>query len=256
VTSAQQWLAEVAALWAGGQEDRCVFGHTEHVTVDAALNDGTTFRVFDEERYRTETPGFCEGRDEVSKAILCNGWWEAPGTKLWTDALRPGDIAIDIGAHVGWYAMHARRKGASVLVVDASMEHLDVLAVNAHPIPGTWDCRGWIGENTPPCPLPPEGVRVRAVKIDIEGNERHAIAALWPLLERGLVDHLLVEVSPVFTGLSHACRLVDRILDADYLCRSIDGKVIKNYEDGSGSDSDLVLPQQPQWDLLFTKEGL
>jgi hypothetical protein len=249
MTDATKWLAEVAALWTGGQEDRCVFGHTEHVTTAAALNDGTTFLVFNEELYRTETPGYCDGRDEVSKAILCNGWWEAPGTKLWTDALRPGDIAIDIGAHVGWYTSHALRRGAQVLAVDASEEHLRVLKHNALE---AWLCFGWIGENTPPCPLPPEGVRVRAVKIDIEGNERHAIAALWPLLERGLVDHLLVEVSPVFTGIDSAVGLVEYLLRNGYGAITVDTAQHRVTRENCCQ----VMQEYPQRDLWFTREGL
>ena len=44
--------------------------------------------------------------------------------------------------------------------------------------------------------------QVRLAKIDVEGAERDAVRMLWPSIEAGMVDHLLVEVSPVFDDYS------------------------------------------------------
>jgi hypothetical protein len=56
--------------------------------------------------------------------------------------------------------------------------------------------------------------RIALAKIDIEGAEEHAVDLLWLSIEKGLVDHLLIEISPVFND-SYP-DLVVRLLEAGY----------------------------------------
>ena len=55
---------------------------------------------------------------------------------------------------------------------------------------------------------------MRLVKMDIEGAEEHALRVVWPLVKAGLVDHLLIELSPVFNDSYPA--LVDMIRGEGY----------------------------------------
>lgn len=208
-----RYLSEIAELWAGGPIDTCQ--HGEHDTVDAPLVP-FPFTCFPAETYR-DTEGWCAGDDDVSRTLLLYGQWEREATALVLPVLDGGGLVLDVGCHIGWYAIQAARAGHATLCVAADPEHLRVLGINAERndvadlVVG---CLGWIDADTRPVPPLPDGLRVTLAKVDIEGNDVHAITALWPLIAAGLVDHILCEVSPVFSP--GYPEMVDRLLAAGY----------------------------------------
>ena len=157
------------------------------------------FTVFDADTYQG-VDGYCVGDDELSRSVLAHGVWEPWETAVALDILSTSDpgVVFDFGAHVGWYTILAATVGRDVVAVDADREHVDVL--DATVAANTLDdwvhvARGWVDEST--VALPPGG-QVRFAKSDLEGGDLAAVSALRPLLEAGLVDYLLIEVSPEF----------------------------------------------------------
>ena len=50
-----------------------------------------------------------DGRDLVTQTILTQGIWEAQETAFITNNLKPGDVFVDVGAHVGYYSLLAAK---------------------------------------------------------------------------------------------------------------------------------------------------
>jgi len=221
------WLAEAAEWLAGGQpHPPCAAGHTHHATVSLTVSGSHAvpdwpvlppvwFRldVFAADAYEG-VDGYCPADSEVSRGLLAHGVWEGFESALALailDADKNRDsVVLDFGANVGWYSMLAASRGFDVLAVEAD---LTIAAVCEHNLArwaddGLHVCRGWIGSDTHP--LTP-GPRVRLAKVDLEGAEAEAVRVLEPLLATGLVDYLLVEVTPVFgDGAYEAVNLLER----------------------------------------------
>lgn len=197
-------------LW---PEIRCR-SHTAHVTktVTVSLGGPTPYHdytsipmrlarsfkmeIYDWERY-AGTEGYCPGNDAVSETIDKLGIWEPRETVLALHVLtsQPGHV-LDMGAQLGWFSLLALSAGCSVHAYDADPDNLRALEVSALAQPRakivTRELR--IGPDTEP--MYPR--RVRFAKLDLEGAEDEAVRMLWPTIEAGLLDHMLIEVSPCF----------------------------------------------------------
>jgi FkbM family methyltransferase len=51
-----------------------------------------------------------DGRDLVTQTILMTGIWEAQETAFVESNLKPGDVFVDVGAHVGYYSLLAAKQ--------------------------------------------------------------------------------------------------------------------------------------------------
>lgn len=216
-------------------EIRCQRGHTHHpervVSVDLGgptpyhdytpiperLAVGWDMRIWD------QTPDtdarYCPANDAVSDTIASLGVWEPRETVLALTVLSSVDdpLVVDFGSQVGWFSLLALACGAHVVAYEADADNADLLEASVR----------WTGNNPDWSPrfdlrrqrvgptstaLPP--VAVRWAKADVEGAEGDAVRVLWPSIEAGLVDHLMVEVSPCFAG--YYGRLVAELMDAGY----------------------------------------
>lgn len=215
------WLEEVIEALSGGYENTCQT-HDSHDTKKLSVNlgpfSGVEMHVYDWRQY-ANTLGYCSGDDEVSKSLDVNMSWEPYGLTIAAELVRrnaPDGMVVDLGAHVGCYSLVAAYEGRQVLAVDADPEHVKTLVTNCHePFDHlVYPVRGWIGDETPEISV--HSQRIRLLKIDIEGNEGEALRVFDPHLRGGLVDTVLMEVSPVFndTYPGLAQRLVDYGYDA------------------------------------------
>lgn len=204
--------------WSGTRRDACEAGHRWHARRSAPIRLGPGRRhvddapaasrdiafdltVFDADAYAGED-SYCTGDDELSRSVLLQGCWEPWQTAVAVDVLacRLDGVVLDIGCHVGWYAMLGLVGGHRVLALDADAEHASVCEHNAAVL-GAHDRLevgvGWLDGGT--APLQPDEVGpVRLAKVDVEGMEGAAARVLAPLLDDALVDYALVELSPEF----------------------------------------------------------
>lgn len=198
----------------------CQRGHNDHVAklvhVDLARPHGYAdltpvperlarsfdVMVWDPGTYPVDGGAYCPAHDAVSETIADQGIWEPAETVLTLSACSaapPNATVVDFGSQIGWFSLLAASCGLGVLAVEADPENVRLLTLSA-------TANGWadwvqklctrIGPDTDA--LPPR--RIALAKVDVEGAERDAIRMLWPSIEAGLVDHLLVEVTPVFDG--------------------------------------------------------
>lgn len=168
-------------------------------------------KVFDIEVYDDME---ADGDWAVSDAIQQLGVWEPVETAVLSSAFagNPDSTFVDIGCHVGWYSVIARQWGLPVYAIDANVRNFRMLMQRLDMgIDGemAWIAKGW----TPFITAWPEPC---IVKMDIEGNERYAVDAMWDLFDVGSVTHCLMEVSPVFNGSYPA--LLTRLIDVGYEC--------------------------------------
>jgi hypothetical protein len=152
--------------------------------------------IYDTGRYMNRFETYCPGQDVISFEIERTGLWEEAETRLFIDLLNHSDrdaLVLDFGCHVGWYSVIADSLGFSVIGVDASPENVELATWNV----GRPDSirLGVIDQSVPRLPA---GLEIAVAKIDIEGAERHAVNMLAPLLAAGAVEHVLMEISPVF----------------------------------------------------------
>ena len=253
----------------------CQVGHTSHHDRLVSVNlDGPADRLpnsppvparlaqkFDMVVYREDlypaTPGYyCPGRDEVSKSIILQGRWEGYETVLALDVLTGSTgMVYDFGAQLGWYTILAARTGHHVVAIEPDPENLRLLNLNLRMLGLTAEVRQiWVEENTPTLtPGPP----VRLVKIDVEGHCREAVQTCLPLLDRGDVDYLLVEVSPVFVD--DSAETVARIVDRGYAPFLVPNEQPVTFgADPLGKIRDYPLRNLdwPQRDVLFIRNDL
>lgn len=220
------------AVW---DQIACQRGHTEHqtrlVTIDLSsrhryndlpqiprrLHRSFKMYIWDTDIYPVDGGPYCPAHDAVSETLISHNTWEPRETVLALcvfESRPPDTIMLDLGAQLGWFSLLAASSGMEVGAIEADSENLRVLGLSAElngwgPLINRWHHR--IGDSSPPVLT---DQRVRFAKIDLEGAENHAIDLLWPLLSNGLVDHMMMEVSPVFAD--YYPDLVARIMDAGY----------------------------------------
>lgn len=269
----------------------CQRGHTEHATTPLlVVLDGPTDRVPDfppvPHRLALSVPmavwawrdylatgaEYCPGRDIISECLETQGTWEGYGTNTVLDwlARTPGPV-IDCGAQIGWYSMLAARNGHAVLAIDADEECLDLVRTSS--VMGgcddlVWTCRTFLNLDVPQVDLPPDGVQVALLKIDVEGAENHALRVFGPLIRAGRVDALLIEVSPCFDD--YYPQMVVELAEAGYVPYLIPGKN-ENLDawaaDPLGALAACQMPAHPgplaaevasfhQRDIFFVRGGL
>lgn len=168
--------------------------------------------VWDWERYHASDhegcadAGYCPARDVVSETLATLNVWEPIESILVLSALSAATKGsfVDIGAQIGWFSALAASCGRSVLAIEADAEVADLCKTN---VPTAFVERGRIGIDT----FHPPPYEILLAKIDVEGAEPAAVDWLWARIEAGDVEHLLVEISPVFhDGYPDlVCRLIE-----------------------------------------------
>lgn len=199
-------------------------GYADLPQVPARLAVRFPMFVWDPAEHPVDGGAYCPAHDAVSETIVSHGIWEPRETILILDVLSSGTGAglfLDIGAQVGWFSLCALASGRAVLAVDAELENLGLLARSASEVLAGLPNDGWAELDTMfarlgPASPPFRTQRYRMVKIDIEGAEAYAIDALMPSLVAGLVDHVLMEVSPVFKPGAHYPDLVAGMIGLGY----------------------------------------
>lgn len=239
----------------------CTRGHERHdmISVPVDLGQGHGYHdypavpdrfarrfemlVFDWSRYNTPG-GYCPANDAVSETIDTLNVWEPAETIAVLSACLGADLGavmVDFGSQVGWYSLLAASCGLDVIAYEA--DPVNVLALQHSVTVNGWHDRvsiitGRVDADT--APLDRANVpHVALAKIDLEGAEPEALRVLWPLIDAGLVDHLLVEVSPCFHG-RYPALCVD-LVNAGYRMRLIPDKampppVMNNLPDDLGPD--------------------
>jgi FkbM family methyltransferase len=174
--------------------------------------------------------------DTMGRVLASSGVWEPHVTALLPSLLSPGDVTVDVGAHIGYHALIASRLVGPTGVVyavepsTAFAELEENLALNASSnvravrvAAGSSMARAHLVEapagNTGEAAIrivEPEAAsdgavdvvpvtsiveeqdvsRLQLVKIDVEGFEPEVLSGVRPLLERGCSFALIVEVHP------------------------------------------------------------
>jgi FkbM family methyltransferase len=160
--------------------------------------------------------------ETVAASIYFTGAWEEPLTRWLTARLRPGDTFIDVGAHIGYFAVVASRlvgESGRVVAIEplrASFEQLgrnvalnrarNIRAVNVAVLDRESELVLWAHPRNPGATFtdPPnpgyrreaavearplteilesdEIARARVIKIDVEGSEAAVVEGMTPLL--------------------------------------------------------------------------
>lgn len=200
----------------------------------------TALRPPDGVPYVSREPGGarlrCDLRDHLSRVVYYRGWMDAELENWMRRWLRPGDVYVDVGAHIGYLsALAARAVGPQgrVIAFEPSPESWEKLrdafdppdfpqveAVNAavSSEPGEASlfaaADGWEHQayrnSLHPAPglrhlatvrtVSLDGVfpndRLRLLKIDVEGGERAVLAGAETLLRSRRCDALVIELNP------------------------------------------------------------
>jgi FkbM family methyltransferase len=61
----------------------------------------------------------CDARDFIQATITHFGIWEPELTEFFSERVKPGDLAIDLGANVGYFSLLFDRLGADAIAVEA-----------------------------------------------------------------------------------------------------------------------------------------
>lgn len=174
-------------------------GFSDLTPIPHRLARAFSMEVWDPGSYPVDGGPYCPAHDAVSETIVNLGVWEPVETVLTLAVLEGhrGEHMVDVGAQIGWFTLLAASCGCDVIAVEADPDCADLIEWNAK-ING-WDDRVTVRRERIGVDQggPPVG-DARLVKIDVEGAEAAAVDAMWPAIEAGRIEHLLVEVSPVF----------------------------------------------------------
>ena len=183
---------------------------------------------------------------DVYQRGIALGYTADMGWRLLMQWLRPGDVFFDLGANVGVYSIPAAMRGAVVHgfeLLDANIRHF-VRSVERNELAGVritlgavWDRPGCVGfkgysawgEVVPDSLVSAATIviddyvaqkaiaRVDAMKIDVEGSERRALAGMAGLLARDHPD-ILIESNALTCGFAgYACQdMLGMLADAGY----------------------------------------
>lgn len=247
--------------------------HIHHDYPQIPLHLARKFRmavwVYDDPEINKGT-GYCPAAvNVVSYQIENIGVWEPCETIIALTVMQaadPDSIFVDFGSQLGWFSLLAASTGHGVVAFDVDPECISIMRQSA-------EMNGWshliaysderIGPESGEWPV---GPRIAFAKIDVEGAEEHAVRIIWPSIEAGLVDHLLIEISPVFND-SYP-DLVVRLLEVGYAAWALPDKVappppFEHFPDDltpgrlSGSIAD-IRSQVESWDqrnVLFSRPG-
>lgn len=180
-------------------------------------------------------PIWCDRWDVIGQTIMSTGQWEGLLSRTILACLQPGDVAIDIGANMGYDTMlMSKAVGADGIVMAFEpdrinlaallenikfLEHDNVIVQSIAVSDEAGVVRISLADaaNRGTSNLRPDGIgpsqpvlvtrlerllgemtdeRIRLVKMDIEGFEYKAIRGMGALLER--IDYLTAEISPLF----------------------------------------------------------
>lgn len=203
------------AVWS---DIACKRGHAEHTSrmVDVTIGIPTAYHdmsaiparylrhwkmlVWDPDLYPIDGGPYCPAYDAVSETIVNLGVWSPDETAMAVQVLdgHRRERVLDFGSQVGWFSLLAASCGCQVSGYDADAENASILRASAA-------LNGWedridvtrvrVDADTPALDI---AGPVRLAKIDVEGAERDVIRILSPALDAGLVEHLLIEITPVF----------------------------------------------------------
>lgn len=178
-------------------------------------------RVWNPGKYPVDRGPYCPAHDAVSATIVSHGVWEPTETALVLSACAAADagsLFVDFGVQIGWFSVLAATCGLHVLGFDADGDNLELARANLSAVNANAHLD--LERITADSPQLHLNERVAVAKIDLEGAEEHAIRMLRPMIDAGLVDHLLVEISPCFAG--YYPDLVVDLVDAGYEAWHID----------------------------------
>lgn len=179
----------------------CQAGHVMHerLMVDTVVGK---MMVFDFEKYKDQHGLYCTGQDDISRTLKNEGVWGHTETKMIEELLAQGNpvqrIVLDFGAHIGYYSVMAAKLGYTVQAYEGNFENAELLRINAKLNGVDYKIVTntiWIDKNSSNVNFNKE---IELAKIDLEGNEKHAVRMLWPLIKTQQIKHIFMEVSPVF----------------------------------------------------------
>jgi FkbM family methyltransferase len=191
-------------------------------------------------RLRTHEPG----RDLVSRRILEQGCWEPFETRLWLASQRAGDVVVDVGANLGYFALLsalAPQSASQIHAFEPAADNFSLLQdnltlnacegrVRAHRLAlgardesavlyrnddNRGDHQVYAGDGDrgeEPIEvvrgeafLAPCCDRIDLLKIDTQGSEWQVVDGLWGLLEAGGAKlRILVELTPFSLAIAGA----------------------------------------------------
>lgn len=182
----------------------CEAGHKKHerrIVETQVEGQPFKFEVYDWEKYK-DVIGYCTGKDDISRTLINEGYWEKEETPLVLDVLKRGsreNIVLDFGAHIGWYTILAASLGYNVEAFEGDRENAYLTLINhnhnnieteikVHPM--------WIDETTPVQDLMPDK-EVQLLKSDLEGKDHEVVRVCEKMFEQRKIHYALIEVSPV-----------------------------------------------------------
>lgn len=247
------WLDEAALTLADDSEVGCDAGHFGHARRLTQIDNGTAIHdmmTFAADEY-ADTNGYCMGDDDVSRTLALYGRWEPAETEIFRQAIAATDgVVIDFGSQIGWYTLLALASGREVLAVEAVQEHEELTRMNAtrHGFASfLHQSHAWIDDKTQPLSLV-DAPFIAIAKVDLEGNDRYAIAAMEALIEVGYVRNILLEISPTFND-SYPALLRYLVHDIGYKAA-----VVNPWRVFNASEIDEVVGMYPQVDVILAME--
>ena len=217
----------------------CQAGHTFHESKVVNTSNGP-MHVWDWEMYRNQFNTYCTGQDDVSMSLDLYGTWEKPDYARAKQILAgtPGTV-LDFGAHIGWFTVLAARLNHYVIAVEADPENMRLLELNwPTEKPQGRRVLSWV--KGLPRMEATDKEPVRFLKADVEGAEGQVIDVTRPLWENRLIEHALLEISPVFADYYPA--LVDELIGYGY-----DAFIVKAEMDWHINGGDVVFEQENVW---------
>lgn len=263
-------------------------GYFDYAQVPERLHRSFAMMIWDPARHPVDGGPYCPAHDAVSETIVTHRIWEPRETILALSVLEtapPGSVMFDMGAQLGWFSMLAASCGVNALAFEADSDNAllmqkgaelngwgqllrpeeieEIKEIRQRPLIESF--YGRIGPETLATDASGFEGGIRLAKIDLEGAEFEAIRVLWPAIEAGRLDHMLMEVSPCFAD--GYPELVQRMIDAGYRAYALPEKHqppwglddlprdLDEWRLDGLPDLAALIQGVPQQDVWFAREG-
>lgn len=141
-------------------------------------------------------------KDLISKFILRDQCWKPYQTELMREILKPEDIFIDIGCHIGYFSVLGSISGCNVTSIDKNLNYIQFLnrTIKQNEFENIEVKTMTIDDKTKKTDIIRTTQNIKLLKISIQGEEVSCINCFLDDFSKRKIENVILEVTPKYSN--------------------------------------------------------